>query len=377
MRIAMIGQKGFELGPKGGGVEQHVRELATHLVQDGHEVVVYARRRYATEGAVPPQGIELRYIPTIYRKNLEAIVHAFLCTLDALTLKLDIIHYHGVGPATLAWIPRLFKPRCRVVVTFHSQDRFHQKWGWFARMYLWFGEWAACLFPHATIAVSHTIQVHARRAFHRQIIYIPNGATVQRVVGSDLLASFHVKPSHYLLNVSRLVPHKGQHVLIQAYKRLKALNRTDLSLPKLVFVGAATYTSAYEQQLRDLAAGDPDILFVGYQTGEALRQLFAHAYLYVQPSESEGLPVVVLEAMSFGTPALVSDIPENLEVAHRVGFTFKTNSVEDLAEKLIELIQHPVLVQEAASRSQDVIRDFFRWSLITKQVEDVYRSVRH
>lgn len=146
---------------------------------------------------------------------------------------------------------------------------------------------------------------------------------------------------------------------------------------KLVFVGAATYTTAYESKLKDLAAGNPDILFLGYQSGEILRQLFAHAYLYVQPSESEGLPVSVLEAMSFGTPVLVSDIPENLEAMHRAGFAFRNKSAIDLADKLGELLRHPDVVGAAGSEAQDVVRTHFNWDVIADETQEVYRSVRH
>lgn len=383
MRIAMIGQKGFEIGERGGGVEQHVRALSLHLGRRGHEVTVYARRRYVPAASVSSArskrngehpGVTVRFMPTVYRKNLEAIVHTFLSTLDAMLRPYDIIHYHGVGPSTLAWIPRLLKPRARVVCTFHSQDRFHQKWGLVARLYLWLGEWAACVFPHATIAVSHVIQVFARRRYGRQVVYIPNGAEVQTVTATDTLAAFGLEPKKYILNVGRLVQHKGVHYLIEAFKDMKG--HTGHAF-KLAVVGAAAYTSDYEKRLKDEAIGRDDIAFLGYQSGEALRQLYAHAYLYVQPSESEGLPVVVLEAMSFGRPVLVSDIPENLEAMHRAGFSFANKDVADLTDKLVELVNHPELVEGAAKDTQETVRRHFNWEMIAVHTEAVYLSIRH
>ena len=373
MRIAMIGQKGFEIGQRGGGIEQHVRALSLYLGRRGHEVTVYARKRYdrgeRVEGS--KAGVTIRFVPTVYRKNLEAIVHTFLCTVDALLRDYDVIHYHGVGPATLAWIPRLLKPKARVVVTFHSQDQYHAKWGWFARKYLEFGEWAACEFPHATLAVSHVIKIYARDRFKKNIIYIPNGAEVQNVTATDELEKFGLIAGKYVLNVGRLVPHKGIHTLIEAWKKLEIGNW------KLAIVGAATYTSDYEKKLRAMIEGRDDILMLGYQSGEALRQLFAHAYLYVQPSESEGLPVVVLEAMSYGRPVLVSDIPENLEAMRSAGFSFENKSVDDLADKLGDLIAHPEIVAEAAKSTQEVVLKHFNWEIIAVHTEAVYLSIRH
>lgn len=384
MRIAMIGQKGFEIGERGGGIEQHVRALSLYLGRRGHEVTVYARRRYVpVASASTPRsrrnvhpGVTVRFMPTVYRKNLEAIVHTFVCTMDALFRDYDIYHYHGVGPSTLAWIPRLLKPKARVVCTFHSQDRFHRKWGWYARLYLWFGEWAACAFPHATVAVSHTIQVYARKHYGRQVIYIPNGAEVQSVSATGRIAAFGLEPRRYILNVGRLVPHKGVHYLIEAFKHGKDSGMAPHDL-KLAIVGSATYTSSYEKLLRAMAEGRDDILLLGYQSGEALRQLYAHAYLYVQPSESEGLPVVVIEAMSFGRPVLASDIPENLEAMCRAGFSFANKSVSDLSEKLVELINHPEVVEEAARLTQRTVRAHFNWEMIAVHTEAVYLSIRH
>jgi glycosyltransferase involved in cell wall biosynthesis len=376
MRIAFIGQKGAEIGERGGGVEQHAAALAAGLAGRGHEVWVYARAKYAAGETNLPARVHLRFVPTVYSKNLETIVHTFLCTLDALFRPYDIIHYHGVGPATLAWIPRLFKPSAKVIVTFHSQDRFHRKWGVLARTYLHGGEWAACWLPHATIAVSHTLQVYCRQHYRRQIIFIPNGATVRHIEKTDELIGFGLSPGQYILNVSRLVPHKGQHYLIEAFQKIQR-EKGQAAKFKLALVGAPSYTADYETKLKELAAGNPNIIFPGFQTGAALEQLFAHAYLYVHPSEAEGLPVVVLEAMSFGRPVLVSDIPENLEAMQHAGFSFANKNVEDLAAKLTQLTNHPEIVAAAAQEVQDVVATRFNWTAIAERTEKVYRSVRH
>lgn len=382
----MIGQKGFEVSERGGGVEQHVRALSLYLGKRGHEVTVYGRGRYGPTDRTDLQtmkGVTVRYVPTIYRKNLEAIVHTFLCTMDAMFRDVDVFHYHGVGPSTLAWIPRLFKPKARVVCTFHSQDRFHQKWSWPAKLYLWLGEFAACYIPHATIAVSHVIQVYVREVYGRRILYIPNGAEIQEGVGSDRLGTFGLESKKYILNVGRLVPHKGVGYLIEAFKnnRRGPWRSSDGLTPlwedlKLVIVGAAGYGSKYEEKLKALAEGRDDILFLGYQTGEVLRQLYAHAYLFVQPSEAEGLPVVVLEAMSYGRPVLVSDIPANLEAIHHAGFTFKNKDVEDLTAQLSNLLEHPEVAEESARKTKEVVRKEFNWEMIAVHTEAVYLSIR-
>lgn len=366
----MIGQKGVGVVDRGGGIEKHVTEIATRLVGRGHQVTVYTRKAYQQDGRTEYQGVRLVYVPTVYRKNLEAIVHSFLATLHALRQPYDIIHYHGVGPATLAWIPRLLKPHAKVVVTFHSQDRFHQKWSAPARAYLRFGEWASVRFPDACIAVSHTLQVLIRKTYGRQVIFIPNGAEVESVSSEAMVRALGLLPGEYLLNVGRIVPQKGLHTLIAAFKQLDTKK-------KLVIVGAPSFSERYVHELKRLAASDPRIVFVGQQTGEVLRELYAHCYLYIQPSESEGLAVVVLEAMALGKAVLVSDIPENVEAIKKTGFTFVNKDIPDLTHQLQKLLAEPEQIARMGAQAQEVIRQFFTWGVIAEKVEEVYVSLRH
>lgn len=374
MHIAMIGQKGFDVGEAGGGIERHVTELATRLGAMGEEVVVYSRAPY---DEFLPQGVTVIAKGAVRTKRLETITHTFLATLDAIRQDFDIIHYHGVGSATLAWIPRLFAGKSRVVVTFHSQDRLHQKWGPFARLYLWLGEWAAVWFPHATIAVSHALAVYACKHLHHQVIYIPNGAPLKAVAARDELERFHLEPQSYLLSVSRLVPHKGQHYLIQAFQSLSKEEPELMKNLQLVIVGAESYGAHYQAELSRLAQGNLHIRFLGFQSGSSLDQLYAHARLFIHASEAEGLPVAVLEAMSFGLPVLVSDIPENLEVLYHTGFTFTSGSVPDLVKVLGGLLRHPRLLDQAKGESRNVIKQFFNWDTIAQETLSTYRSLRH
>ncbi len=370
MKIAFIGQKSVILGAKGGGIETHVAELSKRLAESGNEVTVYARRRYSEKHPTFLGGVRVRYVPTVYRKNWEAIIHTLLCTIDVLRRPVDVIHYQAVGPALLCWIPRLLRPRVTVIVTFHAQDRFHQKWSRFAQWMLHAGEWIACHVPHATITVSHGLQVMCRDTYHSEAIFIPNGADTKSVRSQHELSRLGLKPNEYVLTVGRLLRVKGIHHLIRAFRAVKTDKR-------LVVVGPAALNDGYVEELQALAKGDARIQFVGFVTGVPLAELYAHAYLYVQPSESEGLPLTVLEAMSYGTVVLVSDIPGNLEAIHRAGFTFTNKDVEDLTAQLQHLVSHSTEVRGAAADMRRVIDRHFSWDRIVEQTEEVYRSARH
>jgi len=380
MRIAMIGQKGIPFNEDMGGIERHVEELSVRLAGLGHQVFVYVRPRFVKEIRKEYKGVNLIALPSVPTKNLDTITHSFLATINVLFKKVDVIHYHGVGPSTLAWIPRLFKLKTRVIVTFHSIDRFHKKWGFFARLYLGWGEWTACHFPHATIAVSHAIAEYCKQKFNKDLVYIPNGVSVVKVNRDDKISNFGLSHEGYILTVARLVRHKGIHYLIEAYKKVENRFGTDPKnwpggkIRKLVIVGAPSYTEDYLKYLKGLANNNPNIIFAGFQKGEVLAQLFANAYLYVHPSESEGLSVAILEAMSHGRCVLISDIPENLEVADHGGYAFESKNIGDLYQKLVYLLDFEETVKRRGEHGLEFIKEHFDWDDITRQVEEVYTA---
>jgi glycosyltransferase involved in cell wall biosynthesis len=368
LKIAMIGLKGLPVRADSGGIERHVEELASRLAARGHDVLAYVRPRFTPTTESAYRGIRLQRLPSVPTKNLDTFTHTLLASLAVLFRKADIVHYHGVGPATFAWLPRLFKPRSRIVTTFHSIDRLHPKWSWPARLYLRFGEWASVKFPHATIAVSKTIQEYCRAHFAAAVEYIPNGASVGEYPGSDLLAQWGLEPGSYILTVARLVRQKGIHHLIEAYDGFEKEK-------KLVVVGAAGFGSEYAEYVRRLSEGNSAIVFTGFQTGRALGQLFANAYLYVHPSEAEGLAVSILEAMAAGRCVLVSDIPENVEPIDHSGLTFVNADAADLRAKIRMLLNHPEIVSERGEKCRAWVSQEYDWDKIAVRTEALYRRL--
>jgi glycosyltransferase involved in cell wall biosynthesis len=372
MRIAMIGQKGIPT--QFGGIERHVEELSRRLGRMGHEVVVYTRAWYAAPRRNFSKGVRTVAAPTIRTKHLDAICHTFTSTLHAMRSGVDVIHYHGVGPSLLAWIPRLLAPRIKVVATFHCIDRKHQKWNGLAQFMLGIGEWAACAFPHETVTVSKTLEAYCRDRYNREVHYIPNGiSSPGRTKTNGALAKFGLRPGGYLAMVSRLVRHKGAHYLIQAFQDLERRQLTRGL--KLVIVGDSAFTDDYVKELKTMAAGDPNIVFTGYQQGAALRQLFAGAYAVVHPSESEGLPIAVLEAMSYGKTVLASDIPEIMEVTREHGLNFKNKAVGDLTRKLRHLIAHPELAKTKGRAARKFVLAEYHWDDVAAAVDGLYASL--
>lgn len=376
----MLGQKGIPF-IRDGGVERHVEELSARLVAGGQEVFAYVRPRFIINGQKNYKGVRLISLPSIATKNLDTITHTFLATIHVLFQKVDIIHYHGIGPSTLAWIPRIFKPKAKVVVTFHSIDRFHKKWGRFARIYLGWGEWTACHFAHQTIAVSRSIKKYCKEKFKKEVAYIPNGVVVEKISGAEHIKQLGLKKDSYILTVARLIKHKGIHYLIQAYRKMESIFGEDPKnwpggkIKKLVIVGAPSFTDDYYAYLNKLAEQSPNIIFAGFKTGDPLKQLFANAYLYVHPSEAEGLSITILEAMSYGTCVLISNIPENMETIDHSGFSFETKNIDDLYDKLVYLLAVPEIVAGRGERGRKFIKENFNWEMIVSETEKVYKNI--
>ncbi len=334
----------------------------------GHEVTVFTRARYDTHPGPDFQGVYLRRLPAIYTKHLETISNTVFAVVNALR-GYDIVHINATGPALLSFLPRLFGRR--VIVTVHGLDWKREKWGWFAKLWLRLGAWASAALPHRTVVVSRTLETHYREQFRRSVVYIPNGVTLPDPAAVRQARNpLGLAKGSYVLFLSRLVPEKGCHTLISAFRLLV----TD---KKLVIVCPPTHSEDYETRLHELAANDSRIVFAGAQFDEHKDALFRDAYLFVLPSTIEGMALVLLEAMSFGTGCLCSDIPENMEVVEtpsgqRVAATFATDNVGDLSGQLDMLLNHPDRVAQLGITAREHVAASFNWDTIARQYESVY-----
>ena len=370
MKIAMIGQKGMPAIY--GGVEKHAQDLASRLILSGHKVIVYSRKWYTKKDDCEINGVTIKHLPSIHTKHLDTITHSFLATIHAMISRCDVIHYHGVGPSLVAWMPRLFAPKTKVIATFNSIDRYHQKCGWFAKFILRLGEWSACQFPHETITVSKGLYNYCLNEFKKETVYIPNGVELsENVEGDELIARFGLKKNEYLLMVSRLVPHKGAHVLIAAFNAFKKESR-DNKL-KLAIVGGSVHTEKYFTALREIAADNSDIVFTDFQSNETLNALYNNCAAFAHPSFNEGLPITVLQAMAAGRTVLLSAIEAHLELSQNAEIFFKENNVSDLKKKLTDFISwSDEKRKKIGEENRRIVAENYDWKKIVADTIEVY-----
>ena len=372
MKIAFIGQKGIPI--ISGGVERRVEELSTRMTALGHEVFVYVRNDYASQKPSRYKGVNLIYIPAIPTKNLGAISHTFFAIMHALVQNYDVIHFQAPGPSSLCWIIKILKPRTALIATFNSRDSQHQKWSFLAKHYLLLGEWVMIKIPDKTIAVSNILQKYIKEKFGVEAEVIRNGSSVSKTTNINLIEKWNLKKNRYFLSVSRLIRHKGIHLLIEAFKQAQKDGRISLDF-KLVIVGEGAFTDDYVEELKMMADQDENIVFTGNQVGENLAALFQCAFSFVQPSLAEGLSNALLESMGYGLCPIISDIEENVSPVGENGIVFEKQNLEDLKNKLIFAFEHKELVQKLGDSARTHVEKKYSWEKNAEKTLALYRKV--
>lgn len=364
MRIAIIGHKAIP--SRRGGVEIHVEEIAARLAARGHEVTVYNRRIQEEQIVDAYRGIHVKHVPCINAKGLEALTASAIAACDALFRRYDIVHFHALGPAFFSFIPKW--TGARIAGTVHGLDWQRDKWGRFASWFLRTGEWMMMRHADFAISVSEDLLPYFREKYGREVDFIPNGVNPPVWRPAKVITeTFGLKGNDYILFLARLVPEKGLHYLIDAFSRI----RTDW---KLVIAGDSSQTNGYVDQVRRQSESVERIVFTGFVGGELLDELYSNTALYVLPSDVEGMPISLMEAMSYGCRCLVSDIPQNTRVTEDLGVSFQAGNVQDLTDKLQKCCDHPEIFPLAEGIRNNVLSRF-NWESVVDVMEQRYESI--
>ena len=369
LAVSMFGQKRLS---REGGIEIVVKELCTRLVQDGYPVTCYNRSGHHVSGAEYDQkteyeGICQKKVPTIEGKGLAAVISSFFAAFFSAIGHYDVVHIHAEGPAFFAWLPKLF--RKRVVVTIHGIDWQREKWkSGFGSKFIRQGEKNAVKYADEIIVLSKGVQTYFKDTYGRETRFIPNGVDRPELrAARQIAAKFGLEKDSYILFLGRLVPEKGIRYLVEAFKQVK----TD---KKLVIAGGSSDTESFMEELKELAKSDERILFTDFVQGEILDELYSNAYLYTLPSDLEGMPLSLLEAMSYGNCCLVSNIPECTEVVEDKALIFKKSDVNDLRKKLQEACDEPEKVKALKEEAADFICRKYNWDEVVKETLELYEG---
>jgi glycosyltransferase involved in cell wall biosynthesis len=366
LRIAMLGLRGFP--EVQGGVERHVENLSQRLVELGCEVEAIVRSPYMPEdGPATWRGVKITRLWSPRKTGVEALVHSFLGVLYAARTRPDVLHIHSIGPALFAPLARLLG--LRVVVTHHLPNYEVAKWGLGARTLLRLGERLGMTFANGRIAVSRFLADRVRRDYGVPIRVIPNGLAelVPPSPEAPTLKEFGLTPGRYLLCVARIDPQKCQYDLIHSFRMAQP---TDW---KLALAGGADYATDYAQMVIDVAKRTRGVALLGHQKQAALAELYANAGAFVLPSSHEGQPIAVIEALGYGCPVILSDIPAHRELGITKGTFFESGDTEQLAERLRATFRNPPDRKACAVDSARIV-ERHDWGLIARTTLDVYRA---
>lgn len=364
LKIAVLGTRGFPFVQ--GGVEKHCEELYPRLVDLGCDITVFTRTPYIPESSRLSswKGIKFVHLWCPRKKSLEAITHTFLGVLRAKKLSPDILHIHAIGPSLLT--PLAKRLGIKVVVTHHGPDYKRAKWGKFAKLALKKGEKYGVLFSDKIIAISKEIQELIKTNYKREAIFIANGVNIQALIpAGESLRQWDLESKRYIFTACRFVPEKGLHDLIEAYRRIEKPPF------KLVIAGDADHETVYSKRLKRLASETKGVILTGFISGTPLAELFSNAGLFVLQSYYEGLPIALLEALSYGLPVLASDIPQHREIPLSKFRYFETGNIEALCKALMESFSRGILESER-KELHSFIEENYNWFNIALKTLDVY-----
>lgn len=370
LHIAMLGHK--RIPSREGGIEVVVEELSTRMAKEGQKVTCFNRaghhvsgKEFETENVKEYKGVRIRTVLTLDKQGLAAMTASVTAAIAVAFGKYDVAHFHAEGPCAMMWLPKLFGKKC--IATIHGLDHKCPKWGKLARAYIMFGEKMAAKLADEVIVLSKGVQEYFKETYGRDTVLIPNGVNAVEKREAELIKNqFALQKDAYILFLGRIVYGKGIEYLIKAYKQIDTEK-------KLVIAGGTSDSQDFMNELKEMAAGDERIIFTGFVQGQMLEELYSNAYIYTLPSDSEGMPLSLLEAMSYGNCCLVSDIAECADVVEEKGVTFRKSDVQDLKDKLQMLLDDANATQVYKKEAAEFILKKYNWDEVVDKTMELYR----
>ena len=369
LNIAILGHKRFPINE--GGIEKGVKEHAIRMAALGHNVTVYNRgsdningKDYNQEKLTEYKGVKIVTIPAP-KGAAEVPVYSFLATMHAVFHNYDVISYRASGPCAMIPLAKFFGKRC--IASLHGIDSQRAKWGGFAKKYLAFGERIAAKMSDECLVLSENMKEYIRDNYGKETLLFTNGVERPELADVSVIADkFGLEKDGYILSLGRIEPEKGIHYLIEAFKNVD----TD---KKLVIAGGDSNHSYYKK-IQKMAKSDSRIILAGEVHGEIKQELYSNAYMFVLPSDLEGMANTLLEAMSYGNCCLISDIPENSEAAKDHAVYFKHSDTDDLQKKIQKLTDDKNLVNKTKEGTADFVVENYNWDIVVEQLLRVYKG---
>ncbi|MEE0897957.1 MAG: glycosyltransferase family 4 protein [Acutalibacteraceae bacterium] len=373
MKVAMIGHK--VVPSRRGGIENVLTSLCPLLAESDVDVTCYNRSTDKVENEYinmvdhnKYRGVTLKKAWTIEAKGISAMISSFTAAISATFAGFDVLHFHAEGPCAAMWIPKMFGKRC--VATVHGLDWQREKWsGSFASKYIKFGEKVMVKCADEIIVLSESAKAYFKETYNRDTVLIHNGMDKPTIKQAEkIIELYGLSKGDYICTVSRLTAEKGLHYLIEAYNNIK----TD---KKLVIAGDTSDTDEYVAYIKQMAGDNPNIIFTGFISGDILKEIYSNAYIVAVPSDIEGMSISLLEALAYGNAVLCSDIPENTLVTEDKAINFKKSDVADLQNKLQNMCDDNLCVENLKHGVDDFILEKYNWNDVAVATRNLYEKV--
>ena len=372
MKIAVVGAKG--LPPKQGGVEHYCAEVYPRMVNKGHSVDLFARSSYTGTSWLENydfEGVKVISLPDVRMRGVDAFVTSALGALSATGNQYDIIHFQALGPSLFTGLSRI-TTNAKIVVTCHGLDWQRAKWGNFSTGLIKMGEKTAVRCAHGIIAVSDALHNYFLQNYGRNAVYIPTAPASYAKSDPDFAygSKLGLERGKYMLFLCRLVPEKRPDLLVEAFRNLQPSNL------KLVLAGGVSNTKSFTSKLLNQIANDSNIVFAGELRGARLAEIVRGAGLFILPSDVEGLPMAMLEAMREGIPILASNIPPHQQlIAGGRGRLFEAGSLESCIKELSWATENSSYMATMAETAQNYVRGNYSWDYIAKETLELYKTL--
>jgi glycosyltransferase involved in cell wall biosynthesis len=364
-KIAAFGIRTLPPAEGCGGAETFAEELYTRLNKSGYDVTVYAKKLFGDKRKKAVyKNLNVIYLPTVKQVGIDTFLHSFLCALHIIFFNTGkIIHIHNAGNSLFVPLLRIFGKKC--FISMDGIDWNRTRWNKFARIYLRLTNFIAFFVANKVIVDNKIVQEYYSKKYINKTDYVPYGSNIVKINTSSALEKLGVEKNKYLLFTGRFSIEKGIHYLIKAFEQIQ-------SDYKLVLIGDDLYNKAWVSDLK--STNDKRIIFTGFLYGADVDELMQHCYLYVQPSDVEGLSPVILRVMGLGKCVLSSDIPENTFLVKNNGYLFKHGNIASLKSEIEKLLNNKDSVDSAGEKSLKFVKENYSWDKITRRHIDIFNN---
>jgi glycosyltransferase involved in cell wall biosynthesis len=365
MKIAFIASRDIS---EIGGIENYMANLCPILADKNHEVILYTEgNKYKIDTYKEVKIIRLK---SVNSKFLNKIILGFKATINVIRhhKNVDIIHYNAMAAGLFSFIPRILGKK--VIFQLHGIEWQRKKWAIISKIIIKTLEAFVIRVNNNIIAVSQEQSNYIKEKFNKKCTTIFTGANLQKSSSnSSILEKYGISKNKYILYLGRLVEEKKADLLIKAFNNLE---NNDI---KLVISGGDKYSKKYIEYLYELASANKNIIFTSSVFNNDKDTLLNNCLLFCIPSEMEGLPITLLEAMSFKKICIASNIPAHKEALGDNGIFFETNNISDLKEKLNSSFKNYSELKYIEEANYLRIEENFTWEIISNQYENYCEKI--